>query len=485
MKGTTMRRALLLATCLAQATPALAQLPPVPPLTGPLNYRTLAGAPVQPSGATVSRPLAAKLGDTVTVLDFGAICDGGSHPLSSLGYTTLLAAQQQGYPAAQALTDEADWAGIQQALDTQHLVRQPPSACVVNKHLTVVGNGTDWRGSHGSSRIVTTSATDDIIQLGVPNTALINFALSDVTFWSTVQKTAGAVVNARAQVGRAAFRGDLFGTIEDVQASGNLLWDGIRMDSAFPNSAAGTFGQVLVDADFAVSHEAMAMANGSEWRWQGRIVGAQTAVHAEGNVGGLTFSGLADISAGGTGVLLDTSVNATPNREFIAGGETQIDTLTQAGITIAANGLSIMKLTGSWIAAAPVGVGIAPGQPAGAQYEMAGLHVDYCSSIGLALGDGLITLSGSILTRNGFAGNGSPFFALYYTSNKGGAITGNVFANNGPTTGSTGQHDAGFIGAGADYFTFTGNVVSGLENDPGALAGRRIIRSNVGVADAP
>ncbi len=62
------RRLPAAAALLLTALPAWAQLGPVP----------LGGLSVQPTGATVARPLTAKLSDQLSVLDFGAACDGVS-----------------------------------------------------------------------------------------------------------------------------------------------------------------------------------------------------------------------------------------------------------------------------------------------------------------------------------------------------------------------------------------------------------------------
>ncbi len=56
------------------ASPAFAQLGPVP----------LAGLSVQPQGAAISRPLAQKLSDQLSVLDFGAACDGKTDDSSAV-----------------------------------------------------------------------------------------------------------------------------------------------------------------------------------------------------------------------------------------------------------------------------------------------------------------------------------------------------------------------------------------------------------------
>lgn len=51
----------------------------------------------------------------LNVADFGAVGDGGSHPLSH--YYSSLAAAQVDYPHAQSLDDEIDWAAIQKAVN--------------------------------------------------------------------------------------------------------------------------------------------------------------------------------------------------------------------------------------------------------------------------------------------------------------------------------------------------------------------------------
>ncbi|CAM4318022.1 hypothetical protein BOTU111921_22965 [Bordetella tumbae] len=66
------------------------------------------------NGST-GRMTADKLLERVSVLDFGAIGDGVSRPLSTIFATLALA--QQVYPHATALSDELDWAAFQAALN--------------------------------------------------------------------------------------------------------------------------------------------------------------------------------------------------------------------------------------------------------------------------------------------------------------------------------------------------------------------------------
>ena len=83
-----------------------------------------------------------------------AIADGQSHPLSDT-YATLEAAQAD-FPAAEALTDEQDWAAIQSKLDTFNLVSGeetggtvylPEGHYIINKTLTIRGPGVTLKGA--------------------------------------------------------------------------------------------------------------------------------------------------------------------------------------------------------------------------------------------------------------------------------------------------------------------------------------------------
>ncbi len=69
-----------------------------------------------PFASSTSRTLTSKLGETVSVTDFGAIGDGSAHPLSGR-YGTLAAAQAV-YPFVTSLTQQIDWAASQAAINS-------------------------------------------------------------------------------------------------------------------------------------------------------------------------------------------------------------------------------------------------------------------------------------------------------------------------------------------------------------------------------
>ena len=131
---------------------ALAQ--PVGPITHGEIGKSGGPAPDSfiPLGGTATRALTDKASEHLSLFDFGGICDGGSHPLSALGYTTLSAAQQQGYPTAVALTDEADTAALTAAAASgrDFSIR---GACLLKRPMTITTKGQTF-GGHDRTRDV-------------------------------------------------------------------------------------------------------------------------------------------------------------------------------------------------------------------------------------------------------------------------------------------------------------------------------------------
>ena len=105
-------------------------------------------------------------------------------------------------------------------------------------------------------------------------------------------------------------------------------------------------------------------------------------------------------------------------------------------------------------------------------------------ALAIAQGD---TISGGGVasgTTIAFGGGGSPgtgFIGTYTVSSPQTVASETLTAT--PIAGV--GHDI-CVCAGSDDFTITGNSLpDGIQNDPGPLANRRLIRGNVGVSDAP
>jgi len=110
------------------------------PVTAPLTYSA--------TNAPTARAAQDRAVDAINIKDYGAICDGNSHPLSAT-YATLAAAQAV-YPHAVSLTDEIDWCAIQGAVNAGLGVISIPTGIALINHpivsnttgnITVLGNG--------------------------------------------------------------------------------------------------------------------------------------------------------------------------------------------------------------------------------------------------------------------------------------------------------------------------------------------------------
>lgn len=114
--------------------------------------------------------------------DYGAIGNGGSHPLSSV-YSTLAAAQVD-YPFALALTDELDWCGLQKAINLARYEWQsnwklglrlniPPGRYRINRTLQV--------NNIRSMQIGGYDGLPEIRWFGDPESPMFRITLSDHT----------------------------------------------------------------------------------------------------------------------------------------------------------------------------------------------------------------------------------------------------------------------------------------------------------------
>jgi hypothetical protein len=104
-------------------TPNICTTDTVQTITGSKNFSNASGvfsgnisnSTAIATGSTTARSLANRFADVVNPIDFGAIGDGVSRPLSTI-YATLAAAQSV-YPFATSLSQELDWAAIQAAVN--------------------------------------------------------------------------------------------------------------------------------------------------------------------------------------------------------------------------------------------------------------------------------------------------------------------------------------------------------------------------------
>jgi len=129
-----------------QAPSGIIQVPSVLNATGGI----LGVSTVTATGTITARASSDRFAETLNVLDFGALFDGSSHPLSAT-YGTLAAAQAV-YPHAVALTDEIDGVAVQAAINRAKTLANgavidfPNGVGLVNRALVVDQSNIVFRG---------------------------------------------------------------------------------------------------------------------------------------------------------------------------------------------------------------------------------------------------------------------------------------------------------------------------------------------------
>jgi hypothetical protein len=140
---------------------------------------------VEPLSASVESRVTALEALEVDAMDYGAVADGASHPLSGV-YATLADAQAV-YPHATALSDELDWAAIQAAVNAL-----PSAAAVSNGHFG--GTVRCPKGTYVLNRAVVFTARNRVtlegdgrrstqLRSSGADTILLDFSGTDAATW--------------------------------------------------------------------------------------------------------------------------------------------------------------------------------------------------------------------------------------------------------------------------------------------------------------
>lgn len=143
------------------------------------------------------RTVADRLNDTANIKDYGAIADGGVHPLSER-FATLAEAQEK-YPHATSLADSIDWAAMVAAFNSgSPHVHAPGGHYVFNKGHTVNGRNIYLTGDFGSTRFDFSQSTTGLLLAGSLTQiqelgANIGIGAKQITFASAPSLVAGDV----------------------------------------------------------------------------------------------------------------------------------------------------------------------------------------------------------------------------------------------------------------------------------------------------
>jgi len=146
----------------------------------------------------ILRSWTSKAQEIVSAKDFGAICNGSSHPLSSL-YGTLAAAQVQ-YPFATSLTQEIDGMAIQSAINsytggvTGGVIHLGIGVCLTSIQLNTLDKANLYIKGEGINATVIkpANALTSIFALGNSGTA--NIGISDLLIDNTAFPTTNGII---------------------------------------------------------------------------------------------------------------------------------------------------------------------------------------------------------------------------------------------------------------------------------------------------
>jgi hypothetical protein len=162
-----------------------------------ISQNVLSTGPVQ-----VLRSLQSRLADRISVKDYGAIGDGNSHPLSSIGAfngqptTDWTLDRWQGiFPFATALSNEIDGLAIQAAVDTGKAIRVPAGIYLCSLSITTdaAANATVFGDGKSESEIRMVTPGADGWRHGLSTAATGVFHASGVRFTTTGE--GGSAIN--------------------------------------------------------------------------------------------------------------------------------------------------------------------------------------------------------------------------------------------------------------------------------------------------
>jgi hypothetical protein len=243
--------------------------------------------------------------------------------------------------------------------------------------LTLTANNAKIRGAASGTRIIGTTATDTILTVGDGCTnSVSNLVMTDITFWSTVNRTAGYVIDS-CDLRYSRFDGVKIGSWEDYNASGKLLYHGIRHQ----RHKVISFNHGLViggkkkpltifgtAADPAVGHFDDVFTFYTYWDEDVLVAGENGGVNFASNI---QFGG----TAGTCNVTIDNSLGGGGhNRDIFFTADAAIEAGQAGNICWGTNSSFYTYLTGSWVHSSTAGYGmkVATTQVAGSKIVMVG-----------------------------------------------------------------------------------------------------------------
>lgn len=403
----------------------------------------------------LTNPAAAVKSQPISVLQFGAVGDGVANDTAAINSAIAAAAGKALYIPAGSYKYTA---------------------------LNTPANNTKIHGDGRGTRLICSAATGNSWEFGDGVSEIRNIELRDLTFWSSVTRTSGAMIRARKLV-RSNIKDVYFGTAEDFNADGNRLFDGITINEFDNVRIEG--GYCLTSNDGITAYGNAAQDFGSELFLDGglRVLRqASKCIHIAGGAGGVKIDNI-DVSVGVYGLYVSDDLGLARNREIFIGSRASFDSHTTGngrGIWFDANSCDVAELVGTWCGSNKVGIDIRAAQFADAKFKFTGIRVYNNQNEGVIIADGNVIISGSAINDNGAVLAGAHGLDISAANTKGIVISGNQIVGNG-TSGASYNIN---VAAGCDNFNISDNILTGgtagaVQNASG-VGTTKIVRDNIG-----
>ena len=316
-------------------------------------------------------------------------------------------------------------------------------------------------------KIQTSSLTDDVLQIGDNVTTVRYVHLRNITFWSTVTKTAGAAINARKTTDIELEHVNA-GT-QDLQAvDGNRLYNGVVFNQ-FATESVRVSRIVGASNDCLQIYGNAAQTHGAEF-----VMDSSNFVSNCGHDGIVVGGGAGGVHlepdvqyAGRYGLYISKTLTAATNREVMLGPFFAADNNATAGIYIDASSLQYFQCNGCWSAGSSAGPGLHVASPNTGNYDISNPYWVANKSHGAYFASGFgghIVWNGGTVAANGNVTAAHGIWVEDPTATSSIQIKGVRSSTNG-----VGGVGSGIVISGAGALTTTPIVLIG--NDVSANAG--------------
>jgi hypothetical protein len=351
-------------------------------------------------------------------------------------------------------------------------------------HLALLRSNTVIQGN--GAVIVTSHATDDILQLGSAGATQTQVVVKDLKFWASVVKTGGACVRAMGLLQNSDFENVQFGSLDLYQTAGSThrLWNGIDLTAGFARVLLDNASEVVA-ANHGVRAAGGGSATAAELQLDQRTLFCTWGVYVGGSAN-VYVNG--EISVCREGVHVDTAITGATNREIFFQQGAVIDSCTDYSVHFAPNSVALVDAHAAWFTSAGQ---LTAGAGVGVYFEPNAGPTPYCNAIfnGIRLynnkASGMVNAGASVLISGSMISGNVAGVQLQNDGARGSAVIGNSFSGNTGTALAVASVTA-FSVEGNNFVTNGTNITGAAWSSTQGVRGNMgYLSSNSGAATIP